>query len=63
MLDYKIMLQNPDTFVWELLYDNVMSQNYVVTGLVSGQSYTFAIKARNIVGVSTTSQALSLVAS
>jgi large repetitive protein len=39
-----------------------MANNYTVTGLTSGQSYTYSVKSRNIVGLSTESQALTLVA-
>jgi hypothetical protein len=56
------MLQDPDTFVWNMFADNIMANTYVVSGLTSSQSYTFAVKSRNIVGLSTVSQAITLVA-
>lgn len=52
VLSYQLLQRDPVTTEWLIIQDELFALKHTVTGLDSGQSYNFSVKARNILGLS-----------
>lgn len=63
VIDYKIWYDNGSSgSTFDVVVENIVAANYIVTGLTKGQTYQFKVQARNIYGFSAMSNTVSILA-
>jgi hypothetical protein len=62
VIDYRVSFALASSSSYNIFQSGVVNKNVIVTGLSPGVTYKFIVQARNIIGLSSNSASVSVLA-